>query len=46
MSKSTKISLIFVLIFVVGVLIFVASINQTLNTPVAQPYPLEPLPLS
>lgn len=39
MSKSTKISLVFVLIFLVGVLIFVASINQTLNSPVSSTYP-------
>lgn len=33
MSKSTKITLIFVLIFVIGVLAFVAHINHTLNNP-------------
>jgi hypothetical protein len=31
MSKPTKITLIFILIFVVGVLGFVASINRSLN---------------
>ena len=31
MSKSTKITLVFVLIFLVGVLSFVAYINHTLN---------------
>lgn len=33
MSKSTKITLIFILIFVIGVLAFVAHINHTLNNP-------------
>ncbi len=33
MSKSTKITLIFVLIFVIGVLAFVTFINHTLNNP-------------
>ena len=31
MNKSTKVTLLFVLIFVVGVLGFVASINSSLN---------------
>lgn len=34
MSKSNKVTLVFVLIFVVGVLSFVAYINYTLNNPV------------
>lgn len=34
MSKSVKITLVFVLIFLVGVLSFVAYINYTLNNPV------------
>ncbi len=33
MSKSSKITFIFVLIFVVGVLSFVAYINHSLNNP-------------
>ena len=33
MSKSSKITLIFVLIFVIGVLSFVAYINHSLNNP-------------
>lgn len=34
MSKSFKITLVFVLIFLIGVLSFVAYINHTLNKPV------------
>ena len=38
MSKSTKITLIFILIFVVGVLTFVASINHSLNNAASNLY--------
>lgn len=34
MSKSNKVTLVFILIFVVGVLTFVAYINHSLNNPV------------
>lgn len=34
MSKSNKVTLVFILIFVVGVLSFVAYINHSLNNPV------------
>lgn len=33
MSKSTKITLLFILIFLVGVLIYVTKINISLNKP-------------
>ncbi|WP_262504831.1 hypothetical protein [Salinimicrobium xinjiangense] len=41
MSKSTKITLIFILIFVVGVLSFVASINHSLDYPEPTTFPEE-----
>ncbi|UZH56653.1 hypothetical protein JRG66_07315 [Salinimicrobium tongyeongense] len=40
MSKATKITVIFILIFVIGVLTFVASINRTLNAPVTASLPV------
>jgi preprotein translocase subunit SecE len=42
MSKSTKITLIFILIFVIGVLSFVASINYSLNHPNSHYFQEEP----